>query len=88
MNDRKPLNPIVIRVTSRGRIAIPAPYREALGVQPGDDVVLRLEGNTLRVYSRGEALRHLQVAVARAVPTGVSLAGELFRERRRGARLQ
>jgi AbrB family looped-hinge helix DNA binding protein len=74
------------RVASGGRIVIPAPYRKALGIQPGDEVILQLEEGALRVFSRAEALRRLQQKVAKAVPPGVSLAAELIRERRNESR--
>lgn len=74
------------RVASGGRIVIPAPYRKAIGIKPGDEVVLQLEGGALRVFSRAEALRRLQEKVAKAVPVSVSLAAELIRGRRKEAR--
>ncbi len=74
------------RVAAGGRIVIPASYRKALGIKPGDDVVLQLEEGVIRLYSRAQALHRLQERVARAVPKGVSLAKELIRERRHEAR--
>jgi bifunctional DNA-binding transcriptional regulator/antitoxin component of YhaV-PrlF toxin-antitoxin module len=65
---------------------IPAAYRKALGIQPGDEVVLALDEGELRVFSRAEALRRLQTKIAKAVPRTVSLSAELIRERRREAR--
>lgn len=32
------------RVSSKGQITIPKPVRNGLGLQPGDDVVFRIEG--------------------------------------------
>ena len=70
------------KVTAGGRIVIPAAFRKALGVNDGDAVVLRLQDNEVRLYSRDEALRRLQDRVAAVVPPGVSLSDELIRERR------
>ena len=61
---------------------IPANFRKALGIKPGDQVLLRLEEDGLRVYSKAEALRCLQDRVAEVVPPVTSLAKELISERR------
>lgn len=33
------------RVSSKGQITIPKPVRNGLGLQPGDDVVFRMQGS-------------------------------------------
>jgi AbrB family looped-hinge helix DNA binding protein len=40
-----------------GRIVIPAEYRQALGLQVGDEVILRLEGKELRIFTLNQAIR-------------------------------
>ncbi len=40
---------IKIRLAEGGRIVIPAEYREALGIRPGDEVILRLEEGQARI---------------------------------------
>ncbi len=37
------------RVGEKGRVVIPANFREALGIKVGDEVELRIEDNELRV---------------------------------------
>ena len=73
------------KLTQGGRIVIPVGRRKALGVEIGDEVLLRLEGGALRVYTRAEALKRAQQAVRKYVPKGVSLVEELLRERRQEA---
>ncbi len=73
------------RMTEGGRIVIPAPYRKALDIKPGDELIVQLDEGELRVYSRAEALKRLQDQVTRAVPEGVSLVEELLRERKKEA---
>ena len=68
-----------------GRIGIPARFRKALGLKAGDEVVLQLDQQEVRLCSRTEALRRAQERVTRAVPRGKSLAAELIAERRREA---
>ena len=73
------------RVATGGRVVIPAAFRKALGIETGDQVILRLEEGAVTVISPAEALRRLQDLVSRVVPEGVSLAQELIRERREEA---
>lgn len=47
-----------------GRVVIPAAYRQALGLKEGEDVVMTLEGETLRLESRSARLRRAQERVA------------------------
>jgi len=43
-----------VRVDARGRITIPKPVRDALGWQPGDEIVVRVEGGVAILSKRGE----------------------------------
>ena len=72
-------------VMAAGRIVIPAPYRRALGIRAGDEVLLRLEDGELRVSSRVQARRRAQEYVRSLVPKNVSLVAELIKERRAAA---
>lgn len=65
-----------------GRIVIPAEYRQALGLQVGDEVILRLEGKELRIFTLNQAIRRAQELVNRYIPKERSLADELIAERR------
>jgi AbrB family looped-hinge helix DNA binding protein len=38
-----------MRVNENGRIVIPANFRKALGIEPGDEVVLSIEDDELRI---------------------------------------
>ncbi len=76
------------RIGQNGRLVIPVRYRRALGIEPGDEVLLRLEEGSLRIVSRTEALRRAQRRVREIVGKGASLSDELIAmrraERRRG----
>jgi AbrB family looped-hinge helix DNA binding protein len=71
------------RITQGGRVVIPAEYRRALGLEEGDEVILRLVDSELRITGRSEAIRKAQAVVRKHVPRGKSLVRELIRERRR-----
>ena len=74
-----------VRMSDGGRVVIPLQIREAMGVKPGDELVMRLEDKVLRVYSLDEAVRQAQAVVRRYVEPGRSLSAELIRDRRREA---
>ncbi len=78
--------PVSVRLMPGSHVTLPRTFTKALGIQEGDNVVLRLEGDELRLYSRATAIKRMQKLVARRVPAGVKLADELIAERRREAR--
>lgn len=77
-----PPQSIDVTVGPGGRIVIPAPYREALAIDEGDELVIRLSGDELRVTSREHDLRQAQELVRKYVPEGVDLVEDLIRARR------
>lgn len=74
-----------VTVGPGGRIVIPAPFRQALGLEEGDAVVIQLEDEELRLVSYETELRRIRELVSKHVPDGVSLVDELIEERRREA---
>ena len=70
------------RLGDNGRLVIPAPYRKALGLQTGDEVVLRLVDGELRVISRRAAIKRVQDLVRSRGGEGRLLSEELLVERR------
>ena len=69
-----------------GRIVVPATYRRALGLKPGDDVLIVLEGVTLRLLTPREAARRAQALVRQFVRKGRKLSRELLEERKEEGR--
>ncbi len=65
-----------------GRLVIPAPYRKALGIEPGDNVMLVLGDGELRMMSTSGAVKRAQSLVRQYVGAGRRLSEELIRERR------
>lgn len=74
------------RVEKNGRVVIPAPLRRALGLQPGDEVVVSVAQGELRLATRDHAIAAAQDKVRHRVGAGTSLVDELIRERRAEAR--
>jgi AbrB family looped-hinge helix DNA binding protein len=68
----------------QGRLVIPAEVRGALGLSPGDQLHLRLVGQSLVLERPKDAASELR-GMASQVPRTRSLVDELLRERRHAA---
>jgi len=74
------------RVGENGRIVIPAAMREALGIVPGEELVLRVEDDELRITTMRHRIERARQLVRKHVKPGRSLVDELIAERRKAAR--
>jgi AbrB family looped-hinge helix DNA binding protein len=74
------------RVNENGRVVIPASFRKALGIQVGDEVVLRIEDDELRITTQQRRIQRAQRRARRYVKPGTSLVDELLAERREAAK--
>ncbi|MGA2334335.1 MAG: AbrB/MazE/SpoVT family DNA-binding domain-containing protein [Terriglobales bacterium] len=74
------------RVNENGRVVIPASYRKALGIKAGDEVILRMEDDELRITTMKRRLERARRRIRQYVKPGVSLADELIAERREAAK--
>lgn len=68
-----------------GRIVVPAKFRRALGLQPGDEIVLLLERGAIRLIPLRQAVTMAQETVRQYVPQGTSLVDQLIQARREEA---
>jgi AbrB family looped-hinge helix DNA binding protein len=64
------------RINRNGRVVIPASFRRALGINPGETVVLRLENDELRITTLRQRLANARQLVRAHVPPTTSLADE------------
>ena len=69
------------RLGGNGRIVLPAPARRALGIEPGDELIVVVEGNEIRLLTVEEAARRAQDLVRRYISPDLSLADSLVTER-------
>ncbi|HEY0758641.1 MAG TPA: AbrB/MazE/SpoVT family DNA-binding domain-containing protein [Acidisarcina sp.] len=76
------------RLSAKGRIVIPAGFREALGLEIGDEVLLRMEGDELRISTLRGRIREAQTYVRQFVKPGRRLSDELIAERREAGKLE
>ncbi len=71
-----------VRINQNGRVVIPAPFRKALGIRVGDEIVLRVEENELRMTTLKNRLARAQNRIGRYLGKGARLSEELIAERR------
>lgn len=77
---------ISTKIAEGGRLVIPAEHRRALGLEVGDEVIVRIENGELRILTRGEAIKRAQEKVRRHINGSRSLVDELSAERRAEAK--
>ena len=74
------------KVTSGGRVVLPAQARTALGLKNGDPVRIRLENGWLEIMPLSEIVRDIQARWRRYIPGDRSLVDELIADRRAEAK--
>jgi AbrB family looped-hinge helix DNA binding protein len=80
------MNELRTLIAKNGRIVIPSSFRRALGIEPGEELILRLEENELRITTPRLRLERIQKMIRESIPTDRSLADELIAERREEAK--
>jgi len=74
------------RVNQNGRVVIPSSFRKALGIHVGDEVLLRIEDDELRITTQQRRIQRAQRRARQFKKTGTSLVDELLAERRKAAK--
>ena len=74
------------RIEGKGRVVIPASFRNALGLNVGDEVDLRIEGNEIRISTLKGRLERSRQRLRKFVKPGRELADELIAARREAAK--
>lgn len=77
----------ILVMGQQGRVVIPAGIRETLGLAPGDQLHLRLEGPRLVLERPQDAVSELR-SLGRSVPQTRSLVDELLADRRAAAEVE
>jgi AbrB family looped-hinge helix DNA binding protein len=75
-----------VRINENGRIVIPATIRAALGVDPGDEMILRVKDGELHITTVRNRIAKAQQLVSRYNKRGTRLSDELIAERRAAAK--
>jgi AbrB family looped-hinge helix DNA binding protein len=75
---------VYARVSSKGQLVIPASIREELGIEPGTQVELRVEGSKVILEPQTLALKQRRISQMRGCTAGGrSMTDALIEERRR-----
>jgi AbrB family looped-hinge helix DNA binding protein len=84
------LQPIELKARTRlgqkGRVVIPATMRDALGLDAGRVLDLRMVDGELRISTIRSRIQRAQERARQIIPPGVSLSEELSAERRQAAK--
>jgi AbrB family looped-hinge helix DNA binding protein len=75
-----------LKVNENGRVVIPAPFRKALGINPGDEVWAWVEGDELRMTTMKRRIERAQRRARQYLKPGLSLVDQLIEERREAAK--
>ena len=75
-----------LRINENGRVVIPAAFRKALGINPRDVIILRLDEDELRITTMKSRIERAQRHARQYIKPGVSLVDELIAERREQAK--
>jgi AbrB family looped-hinge helix DNA binding protein len=73
---------LAVKIGAGGRLVIPSESRAALGIGPGDTVILVVEADGLHMLAPEQAIRRAQALNAQHVGKARSLSEELQVERR------
>jgi AbrB family looped-hinge helix DNA binding protein len=77
--------PVDVSLGRQGRLVIPAPLRRSLGLEEGDRLVARQDGNRLVIEKPEQIKQRLKARFAQ-VPAERRLVEELIAERRQESR--
>lgn len=71
-----------LKVGPQGRLVIPVPFRRELGLEPGSELVARVDDGQLILETRENVERRLRARFAKVAP-GRLVSEELIADRRR-----
>ncbi|MBV9679776.1 MAG: AbrB/MazE/SpoVT family DNA-binding domain-containing protein [Acidobacteriaceae bacterium] len=73
------------RLNENGSLVLPVSVQRALGLQPGDEVLLRIENDELRMTAAAKRVERARQLFKKYVGEGMRLSDELLTDRRREA---
>lgn len=77
------MNAIHGRVSTSGRISLPAEFRKAVGLHDGGDVVVELAGDEIRIRTVDAVVARAQAIARRLLGDGPEGSVDAFLEERR-----
>ena len=76
------MHQIKTKLGEGSQIIIPPEFLQALGLEGGDTVILRLENGEVRIFTPPKAIGKAQELVSKYIPEERLLSDELIAERR------
>jgi AbrB family looped-hinge helix DNA binding protein len=73
---------LTTRLGENGRIVIPAPIRETMGLTPGDTLNISLDEDGLRIQTIRQQIARAQAIMRKHASPGRCISDELIAERR------
>lgn len=70
------------KVNESGRVVIPIQFREAMGIQSGDEIIFSAQGDCVRIETQKQRIRRAQEMIRKYIAPERSLSDELIAERR------
>ncbi len=74
-----------VKLYENGRILIPAELRKKWNLEPGQELLLKEDGDVAILTTRKNAINALKQEIKATLPEGISLVEQLKEERRRAA---
>ena len=74
-----------VKLYENGRILIPAELRKKWNLEPGQELLLKEDGDVAILTTRKNAVNTLKQEIKAKLPKGISLVEQLKEERRRAA---
>ena len=75
------MDAVRVVVAEGDSLAVPESFREALGIKPGDAVLVETDGRELRITPENAALRRLQQRLSKYTREGHYVSDELIADR-------
>lgn len=75
-----------VKVSPNGRLVIPAPCRQALGITPGTELIITVSNDEMRIFTLAHRLKQIQQEVKKYTKGKKSLVDELISTRRKEAK--
>ncbi len=75
----------ILKLYENGRILIPAELRKKWNLEPGQEIVLKEDGDVAILMTLKNSISTLKQEIKATLPEGISLVEQLKEERRRAA---
>lgn len=73
---------IKVKMAQGGRVMVPAEMRRALGMEIGDELLMKVENQELKIFNLQHAINEAQNIMARYNPQKKCLSDEIIKDRR------